>query len=888
MQNRQNRCLALYEAVIRNTYGMNQNASQEDMDNQCWPAPDTSSSRPYQRIISQFKSFLAFVALKSVPKSIVHQRISYPVLYANRESLLFWARRKYAERNIEFKEGIVRVELLTFSKYLGVTLKLYRPRSQDTFVGVPELIDLIDQDMRATPCIEIAECHHLAWVLGRTCALRPGMIGRPREGIEDPARSGFPYLTFRDLKITRGKNAGEFNLEILIRNIKSCTVELGEMNRPIKTTYFIIKSPASKHNLMLSVPHRVLAIALRRGALDQINTLDELIGGAQHYIRFKPDFLDTPVLLAGRPRGLSVDPDKALSASSLSAYLQQRGQMAGYKHNISFYSIRRAAGTDFTRLLGPDRARSLMTHDPESRALELFYLDQRPTTDVTALAFRDGPERVDEMEVDSNILTLEKLDATGLANVFGPALNALVRKQANLDERFKSLTKPSEIKNRLRIFRRAAIRTLMAERRADQERTMTKAEMDRRKEEIINKSSEFNKAMVEKARQHARAIDLDDDGTVEEEGVNCDEDFADDPDDSGHGVTGRGEGIAGDTGDHDNDDNNDDSLFVNDVRNEVRVDESGNLVIEVGDENVVDDAAVDEATLVQLSYEEAARATMALLLDNVMNEYKTLALSPCPLCADDDTMPPEAKSKMWSHHKLQRHMAGEVHSKRAQFSRRAEKARIQTGANGLECECCRSAAPEGTALTQFPDNRQLYRHLAVSGDKAIQGNVEAWSSPFAIATHERQKRKIGYYDDDWAGDVQGMATIRRDYKRAKRDQLAKDDPVWSWSKEVELDKPTQVPGVPGVMYGSWGRDLVPAGSRLESVLKFTDQIPNTPVPSHLHSVLHLGPPPTFESLAQRPPIPPRPDIIFVPIPGQPGNLRGEGKRILERIREANK
>ncbi|KAL0470454.1 hypothetical protein QR685DRAFT_571571 [Neurospora intermedia] len=44
-------------------------------------------------------------------------------------------------------------------------------------VGLPELRMLIDHDILHTGSQEVAEVHHLAWALGRICALRPGSIG---------------------------------------------------------------------------------------------------------------------------------------------------------------------------------------------------------------------------------------------------------------------------------------------------------------------------------------------------------------------------------------------------------------------------------------------------------------------------------------------------------------------------------------------------------------------------------------------------------------------------------------------------------------------------------------------------------------------------------------
>jgi hypothetical protein len=90
---------------------------------------------------------------------------------------------------------------------------------------------MMDLDLQETPCIELAECHQLAWVLGRVAALRPGSIGMP-------GRMGdrhLPYLVWGDLEIQRTQTVGKFFVQLTIRNLKTNSVdpEKGDSNKSL-------------------------------------------------------------------------------------------------------------------------------------------------------------------------------------------------------------------------------------------------------------------------------------------------------------------------------------------------------------------------------------------------------------------------------------------------------------------------------------------------------------------------------------------------------------------------------------------------------------------------------------------------------------------------------
>lgn len=79
----------------------------------------------------------------------------------------------------------------------------------------------MDLDLRETPCIELAECHHLAWVLGRLAALRPGSLGMP----DRMGNRHLPYLVWGDLQIERTSTIGAFYVKMTIRNLKTNSID---------------------------------------------------------------------------------------------------------------------------------------------------------------------------------------------------------------------------------------------------------------------------------------------------------------------------------------------------------------------------------------------------------------------------------------------------------------------------------------------------------------------------------------------------------------------------------------------------------------------------------------------------------------------------------------
>ena len=147
--------------------------------------------------------------------------------------------------------------------------------------------------------------------------------------MRDVTHNPYDFPTWDTMQVTWGGELGKFDLIATFRNVKGNSIN--DATRSKKTLRFHIVSPQRTRNLVFSIAHRLLVIALRRGAIDGIETLDELFAKDNFYIRWKPEFSKKPIFLAGGHRGLSVQDDVPLGAHAPNEYLARRAKrMVGY------------------------------------------------------------------------------------------------------------------------------------------------------------------------------------------------------------------------------------------------------------------------------------------------------------------------------------------------------------------------------------------------------------------------------------------------------------------------------------------------------------------------------------------------------------------------------
>lgn len=111
---------------------------------------------------------------------------------------------------------------------------------------------------------------------------------------------------------------------------------------------------------MYSIPHRLLAILLRRNLLKDHTTVESLLSGEEIVIALVDNASDMPVIEASIPKGTSLISGRPASCDAISAYVQRRALDYGLPAGITHYAWRRSAGTRMAEAKGPDKAREML------------------------------------------------------------------------------------------------------------------------------------------------------------------------------------------------------------------------------------------------------------------------------------------------------------------------------------------------------------------------------------------------------------------------------------------------------------------------------------------------------------------------------------------------
>jgi uncharacterized protein DUF3435 len=165
----------------------------------------------------------------------------------------------------------------------------------------------------------------------------------------------------------------------------------GPIPMAIKVT---LKTPKFTSNVIFSVPHRLLVIALRRKLIVGVESISDLMTYDRRNIVFKPACLDQPVLYGSGPKGAGLA-DEPMSALALTEYLQQRGAAVEFAKPITFYSLRRRSPRNLSTLVDMDTARAVMNHAPDSRILQMYYVDPTKHLDLTSILLgKRGPTQL--------------------------------------------------------------------------------------------------------------------------------------------------------------------------------------------------------------------------------------------------------------------------------------------------------------------------------------------------------------------------------------------------------------------------------------------------------------------------------------------------------------
>lgn len=162
-----------------------------------------------------------------------------------------------------------------------------------------------------------------------------------------------------------------------------------------------------------------------------------------------------------------------------------------------------------------------------------------------------------------------------------------------------------------------------------------------------------------------------------------------------------------------------------------------------------------------------------------------------------------------------------------------------------------------------------------------------WTTKDLAQLHEELKGAYGVYEEDFWGNKAFRQQENQYRESLRRDQRAAASPSVAFSKEKALVAPVPMPGMPGIMMGSFTSYVDDAVARgdivvrpISSLSKLEDMGPPPPG-------ITMGPIPTFEMLQQRGGIRPEDANVIraVPIPGTEGGLIGQGNRIRDQADE---
>jgi hypothetical protein len=627
-QARQDRHLFLYLETIRSFENLPEEMSHAELHKHAFP-------EDHEKLFEYLSWFLIFSFKTTKPRSIYGTpEIAWGTLATIRGSMLYWIARIYGQLNRNPPSNTAAANAMsTVMNGLNVRERTTVDpifATVKTHLGLTEIRQLIECDMMRTACIANAEQHHLAWCLGRFLALRPASIGA--ETFTGPGNTRRqPHLVWRDVILRRDTEKGRFSAIITIRHWKHTRDADADRSGP--KTYTLVSPPADQ--LIFSVPHRLLVIAVRRGILVNYTTMDELLAGTHLNITVRDDHLDEPILYASAPRGLQLDTTKPLNAIGLTDYIRERGKILGYPHPITFYSIRRRAATDLSVMYGKELSREVMGRTSDSRTLETSYLDIRQSFNPTAagLGMPLGAFGQDTAISGPSSLAVNTLDPTRLLRTQGEALNIVTRELMAQDPD-NSAIGTEEYKNYRRRIRNQAYRILVSSQMRVQAQEDTVDTANHRA--LVAQASIFHDEVMRYARDTTLASTLQ---PVPGE---------DQLDDAEQGLSSPP---------HQEDEEEDPDGQDPEQEDEPALDEL-----------LTDDRAGPSTGPLPgstIPYEIMAKMSMSLITNNALStrQFWETRDKKCPVCAEDPTISQEDKDREWrSLSVLESHMSSNVHT----------------------------------------------------------------------------------------------------------------------------------------------------------------------------------------------------------------------------------
>ncbi|EGP86319.1 uncharacterized protein MYCGRDRAFT_109711 [Zymoseptoria tritici IPO323] len=353
--------------------GMAKMAGQEISDEKLWGSDVVEAN---------LRAYIRMCAKEIAPRSYKSASIKFSTLIQRRQSMIFWINKKCAD-DVSRKDLWNASQEALHHAYRAENMAMVT--EEKIYLTKLDMINLLEHDQYTSYNAENAQQQHIAWLLAYVCGVRPGTIGAAKF-------YGNQCLTWGDVHVKRvGPN--NFSAKVLFKYLK------GYRNENLKPLRFTCAGPRFAEDVAYSLGHRLLALALRRGLLQDYNTVEELCNDDKVNITFKPEARDLPIVFASSPKGLELQKRPAAS-NAISNYMQRACLSFGLPAGITLYAWRRSAGTNFKDAINADAARGLLGHEMQSRTFETSYDQASVAVDVTSIAMGRDRATVEEL-IDS-------------------------------------------------------------------------------------------------------------------------------------------------------------------------------------------------------------------------------------------------------------------------------------------------------------------------------------------------------------------------------------------------------------------------------------------------------------------------------------------------------
>ncbi|KAL8918763.1 MAG: hypothetical protein Q9208_007160 [Pyrenodesmia sp. 3 TL-2023] len=589
-------------------------------------------------------SYLCYCSLMIRPNRPTKKAPSVATILGRRRSLYYWILRKCKNPPVREKFLAATSQAIQYAaKNVGAGLDGQYDQSRP-YYGKSELQILIDDDSsNAGRAYEIVEQHHLAWVFGCICGVRPSSLGRHAYDKER-------FLRWRDIELRReipehGPFDGRFTAIVTFRNLKGRNDKVRAPNRYNKLR-LTVGSPRLSDNLPFSLPHRLLTIALRRNLLQDCASVEDLFTGRLLNIAIKPEALDQPVFLAPTKGGVGLLPGIPLMADTFTSYMRKVAQRCGLERG-TMYAWRRKAATEVARAAGADNARLFLNHGARTTTYEEYYSEEEYDLDVTAIGLGEdyaaGSER---LRADSR----PSLYRATIPPLGSTEHKAFVKAFFENDSELSLRVAAGDLE--LAAYRRSLLRAPANEAWAAYHRklaqgTLTAEQLDARRKELSQPSN-----LMVQVRKSMQAAPTDVDNEYH--------------DDDGNGLSG------------DDDDHTDIEKEISQCEDRVVDSDATAAALDSADapddeqdvlvDNEKDDTFAAEAKAFMLfSVEKRTEAPNGIRSSDTLQETYE-----CAVCHKDNTVAERQKARKFSRRDLHLHLASEFHSDYRRFCRGAE------------------------------------------------------------------------------------------------------------------------------------------------------------------------------------------------------------------------